>query len=1057
MVLTIFTLSSATSFAQSKTVTGTVVTADPEGPLPGASVVVKGTSIGAQTDFDGNFSITVEDPNATLVISYVGYISQEINLAGKSFVNVTLKPDLATLDEVIVIGYGSARKSDLTGAVVTIGGDNLKEQGIQNVAETLTGRLAGVQVLSTEGSPDAEMNIQIRGAGSLTQDSSPLIIVDGFPVADLSSISPTEIENISVLKDASSTAIYGSRGANGVIIVTTKSGKTGKIAVSYNMFYGVNKLANKIDVLNPEDYVKWQYEYALLRDRPETYEDIFGLYQDYDQYVGMEGNNWQEQIYGRTGEVQSRDLSIRGGSEKINFNFNYALFDQKAIQIGSDFKRNNLSLALQSDVNDKIDLSFTVRYSDQEVNGGGANEQNEVSSADSRLKYSVAYSPIAIPQLVTTNTDEALNGYLINPFVATDDNQRKQIRTNLNMLGSFGWKILDNLKFKSDFGYNTRYDLDYRFFGRSTYFANNVPPGDLQGQPALRIRDRKNESFRNANTLNFDFNKYLGDDHSLNLLVGEEMIVTKNNTVTSQVQGLPRGFGFSSALNLTTQGQNFFVDNFYSPDDKLLSFFGRANYDYKNRYLFTGTYRVDGSSRFLGSNVWGYFPSGAIAWKLSEEEFLENADWINTLKLRVSYGESGNNNIPTGQTVQSFFSSNTNYLNDITSVISPSDILANPNLKWETTISQNLGLDYNLFGGRLSGAFEVYKNVTTDLLLLFNTQGTGYEAQYRNVGELQNTGVEATLDVAVLEKENYGLNFSFNISANKNQVNSLGELNEIRQNTNWASSQIGADYIVKAGDPIGLMYGYQNDGRYEVDDFNYNATTGEYTLKEGIASTEGVFNQLPVPGGMKLKDTNGDGVVDQDDNTVIGDANPDFIGGVILSGYAYGFDFSAAFNFSVGFDVYNANKIDFTTSTENGQYRNLSTIMSDGNRWTNLDPNTGQLVTDPTQLAALNENTTLWSPFMQRNAFTDWAVEDGSYIRLNTLTLGYTVPNKFVSQMGIDKLRFYATANNVFVLTNYSGLDPEVSTRRNTPLTPRVDYSPYPRSRQLVFGFNLNF
>ncbi len=1057
MVLTIFTLSSATSFAQSKTVTGTVVTADPEGPLPGASVVVKGTSIGAQTDFDGNFSITVEDSNATLVISYVGYISQEINLAGKSSVNVTLQPDLAALDEVVVIGYGSARKSDLTGAVVTIGGDNLKEQGIQNVAETLTGRLAGVQVLSTEGSPDAEMNIQIRGAGSLTQDSSPLIIVDGFPVADLSSISPTEIENISVLKDASSTAIYGSRGANGVIIVTTKSGKTGKIAVSYNMFYGVNKLANKIDVLNPEDYVKWQYEYALLRDRPETYEDIFGLYQDYDQYVGMEGNNWQEQIYGRTGEVQSRDLSIRGGSEKINFNFNYALFDQKAIQIGSDFKRNNLSLALQSDVNDKIDLSFTVRYSDQEVNGGGANEQNEVSSADSRLKYSVAYSPIAIPQLVTTNTDEALNGYLINPFVATDDNQRKQIRTNLNMLGSFGWKILDNLKFKSDFGYNTRYDLDYRFFGRSTYFANNVPPGDLQGQPALRIRDRKNESFRNANTLNFDFNKYLGDDHSLNLLVGEEMIVTKNNTVTSQVQGLPRGFGFSSALNLTTQGQNFFVDNFYSPDDKLLSFFGRANYDYKNRYLFTGTYRVDGSSRFLGSNVWGYFPSGAIAWKLSEEEFLENADWINTLKLRVSYGESGNNNIPTGQTVQSFFSSNTNYLNDITSVISPSDILANPNLKWETTISQNLGLDYNLFGGRLSGAFEVYKNVTTDLLLLFNTQGTGYEAQYRNVGELQNTGVEATLDVAALEKENYGLNFSFNISANKNQVNSLGELNEIRQNTNWASSQIGADYIVKAGDPIGLMYGYQNDGRYEVDDFNYNATTGEYTLKEGIASTEGVFNQLPVPGGMKLKDTNGDGVVDQDDNKVIGDANPDFIGGVILSGYAYGFDFSAAFNFSVGFDVYNANKIDFTTSTENGQYRNLSTIMSDGNRWTNLDPNTGQLVTDPTQLAALNENTTLWSPFMQRNAFTDWAVEDGSYIRLNTLTLGYTVPNKFVSQMGIDKLRFYATANNVFVLTNYSGLDPEVSTRRNTPLTPRVDYSPYPRSRQLVFGFNLNF
>ncbi|WP_231565590.1 SusC/RagA family TonB-linked outer membrane protein [Psychroserpens sp. Hel_I_66] len=1056
MLFALFFLFNLSLHAQSKTITGTVTDEEMGSPVPGVTVQVKGTSTGAVTDFDGNFSLTVENANATLVFSYIGYITQEVNVAGKNTINVVLKQNLEALNEVVVIGYGTARKSDLTGSVVTIGGDDLKEQGIQNVAETLTGRLAGVQVLSTEGSPDAEVNIKIRGAGSLTQDSSPLIIVDGFPVNSLNDISPTDIENISVLKDASSTAIYGSRGANGVVIVTTKSGKTGKIAVSYNMFYGVNKLANTIDVLSPEDYVKWQYEYALLDDTPETYEDIFGLYQDYDQYVGMKGNNWQKQIYGRTGEVQSRDLSIRGGSEKINFNFNYALFDQKAIQIGSNFKRNNLSLALQSDVSDKIDVAFTVRYSDSEVNGGGANEQNEVSSADSRLKYSVAYSPIAIPQLVTTNTDEALNGYLINPFVATDDNQRRQLRRNLNMLGSFGWEIVDNLKFKSDFGLNTRDESDYRFYGRSTYYSNNVPPGELQGQPSLLIRDRKNETFRNANTLRYDFKNVFGEDHSLDLLVGEEMIVTKNNLVTSEVQGLPNGFGFENALVLTTQGQNFSVDNFYSPEDKLLSFFGRANYAFKNRYLLTATYRVDGSSKFLGDNIWGYFPSGALAWKISEESFLEDVDWLTALKLRLSYGESGNNNIPTGQTVQSFTSSTTNFINNVPNYLAPSDILANPDLKWETTVSQNIGLDYSLFNGRVSGAFELYKNVTQDLLLLFPTPGTGYEAQYRNIGELQNTGVEASLNIAAIEKEKYGLNLAFNIGLNDNRVNSLGELIDIRASTNWASSQIGTDYIVKVGDPIGLMYGYKNDGRYEVSDFDYDVATGEYTLKEGVVDNSTVIGEV-MPGSLKLKDINGDGVVNEDDNTVIGNANPDHIGGMVLSGYAYGFDFSAAFNWSVGFDVYNANKIEFTTATQNGQYRNLSTIMADGNRWTNLDPATGQLATDPTQLEALNANTTLWSPFMQRNVFSDWAVEDGSYIRLNTLTLGYTLPEFITTKLGVDKLRFYATANNVFIITNYSGLDPEVSTRRRTPLTPRVDYSPYPRSRQFVFGFNLNF
>jgi hypothetical protein len=445
-----------------------------------------------------------------------------------------------------------------------------------------------------------------------------------------------------------------------------------------------------------------------------------------------------------------------------------------------------------------------------------------------------------------------------------------------------------------------------------------------------------------------------------------------------------------------------------------------------------------------------------VAWKITEEDFMKDISWINSLKLRLSYGQAGNNNIPSGQTVQNFESRNTTYLNGITNYWAASNTLANPDLKWETTVTQNVGLDYDLFKGKVTGSLEAYKNVTKDLLINFPVPGTGYTSQYRNMGETQNMGVEASLNYAAIEKENYGLNFSVNIGLNKNKINSLGVMDDFGQNTNWASSQIGNDYVINVGEPLGLMYGYQSDGRYEVSDFNYDPTTGSYTLKDGVVDNTAVVGTV-MPGTMKLKDITGDGKVTVSDNAIIGNSNPKHTGGMVINAYAYGFDLSAGFNWSVGNDVYNANKIEFTTSNPNGQYRNLSTEMADGIRWTNLDPTSGQLVTDPTQLAALNANTTMWSPYMQRFVFSDWAVEDGSFLRLNTLTLGYTVSESLISQIGISKLRFYLTANNVFILTNYSGLDPEVSTRRKTPLTPGVDYSPFPRSRQLVFGLNLTF
>ena len=1045
--------------SQNSTTTAVGVVSDEGGlPIPGVNIVEKGTKNSSTSDIDGKFSLRVSSAKSELIFSFIGFETLKQAVGLKKSLNVVLKSAASKLDEVVVVGYGTSRKSDLTGSISTISGADLRKVPIANVAETLTGRIAGVQVTSSEGSPDSEVKIRIRGGGSLTQDSSPLIIIDGFPVNSMNDVSPSDVENITVLKDASSTAIYGSRGANGVIIITTKSGsKNGKMSVSYNVFYGAKTIANYIDVLNPEDYAKWQYEYSMLNSSPRGQTTTYDRYFDpYQSYSGTKGTNWQKEIYGRQGKVTSHDIGLRGGSEKINYNFNYALYDESAIMLGSDFRRNNLSLNLKSKASDKVDLSFTLRYSNTEIGGAGANEQKEVSSTDSRLKHVVGYSPIDLPGLTTDDTDDAVASYLVNPYVSVTDNDRTQIRNNYNMLGSFSWKIIDNLVFKSDFGLDIYDNLDYRYYGRSTYYINNIPAATNQGKPALVFSDEKNKRFRNANTLNYDFKEILGKKHKLKFLLGEESINYQSNALTNTIHGYAKSFTFEQTMNLTTQGIPQSVDNNYSPDDKLLSLFGRANYDFNNRFLLTASFRADGSSKFLGDNQWGYFPSAAVAWKISEESFLKKVSWINSMKFRFSYGEAGNNNIPTGQTIQTFQSTATTWINNAPSFWAASKIMANPDLKWETTITQDLGIDFSILKNRLSGTIDIYKNVTSDLLTRFPVAGTGYDVQYRNMGETQNTGIETSLNWIAIEKDDYNLNFNFNIGFNDNRINTLGVMSNFGQSSGWASTSIGPDYAVNVGQPLGIMIGYRNDGRYEVSDFNYVA--GVYTLKPGVATNATIVG-TPVPGSMKLKDLNGDGIVNVNDITVIGNANPKNTGGMVVNANIHNFDFLAAFNWSYGNDVYNANKIEFTTTanTPNGQYRNLSTDMADGKRWTNLDPNTGLLVTDPTALTALNATTTMWSPKMDRFVFSDWAVEDASFLRLNTFTIGYTAPDKVVSKLGITKLRIYQTMTNVFTATKYSGPDPEVSTRRNTPLTPGVDYSAYPRSRQIVFGLNLSF
>lgn len=402
-----------------------------------------------------------------------------------------------------------------------------------------------------------------------------------------------------------------------------------------------------------------------------------------------------------------------------------------------------------------------------------------------------------------------------------------------------------------------------------------------------------------------------------------------------------------------------------------------------------------------------------------------------------------------------FESKATSWINGFSSYWAPSKVMANPDLKWETTITRNLGLDFSLLGGRLSGTVEAYRNTTSDLLIEFPVAGTGYDTQYRNMGENQNQGIEATLNWYAVNRKNFTLSFSGNIGFNKTEIQSLGIMNDFGYETYWASSEIGYDYWIAKGGAVGQMFGYHSDGRYEVDDFiDYNETTNRWNLKEGVADASGVVGTIR-PGSMKLKDLDGDDIISVDDREIIGDANPVHTGGFTLNSTFYGFDLAAAFNWSYGNDIYNANKIEFS-HTGKYQYRNMITTMEPGKRWTNLRED-GTISNDPAELAAMNVNTTMWSPYTSRMIFSDWAVEDGSFLRLNTLTLGYTLPKHLLTKAKIENLRFYVTGYNVALWTNYSGYDPEVSTIRRTNLSPGVDYSAYPRSRQLVFGVNLNF
>lgn len=1080
--------------AQNVTVKGTVKDKTGETVI-GASVVQKGnTGNGTITDIDGNFTLSVPN-NTTLIISYVGMKTQEVALKGKKQINVVLEDDAQALDEVVVIGYGTAKKKDLTGAVSTVKGSDLAKVPVTNAAEALTGKLAGVQITTTDGSPDAEMIIKVRGGGSITGDSSPLYIVDGFPVSSISDIAPTDIEDITVLKDAASTAIYGSQGANGVILITTKGAKGGKTTVSYNGYVQGKTIRKTLDVMDPYQFVMYNYERQALRGASAIrgFEERYGAYGDLDLYKYQQGHNWQEEMFDNSDLSQSHNISITGGSEKTKFTLSGTYANDNSLMENNGYRRYNMNFKLKHELYKNLNLDFGARLADTETQGVGTGGGSyKIRSYDALMKAPVNglydqfdFDPSTLPEEEYEeyiNTTRSLKDQV-------NDYWRRKNERRYNFNAAINWDITKHFTYRAEGGY------DYTFFQQKDWYGprSSKAVQDGQGLPMGEWTKKDSWKLRAAHTLTWKqkFNKI----HDVNIMIGQEYVAS--NSESNEMIGkffqediTPEKMFASMAANSGATGSRT-ISSQLGQEDRTISFFGRANYSLMDRYLLTFTIRADGSSKFTKGNRWGYFPAAAFAWRIIEEPFMEPVkEFMSNLKLRLSYGTAGNNRIGNSlyETSYKAYSSGKYYgaggeqnphytLNN--------EQLANPDLKWETTITRNIGLDFGFFNERLTGNIDYYWNTVKDLLIEQSITAIGYKTMQQNIGQTSNRGVELTLNAAILQKKDYSLNFNFNIGFNKNKVDKLANgISSMSYNSGAFSSDMRGrdDYRVIVGEPLGIVWGYVYDGVYGVDDFvtytDENGKTqfqfdksGNYILKEGVTdntyTTASSYGGLR-PGAMKLKDQDGDHkITEKGDRVIIGRTQPKFTGGFGLSGNYKWFDISANFNFVVGNDVYNMDKMVSSQSYRNS-YTNLRAEMAPvtlgGKAWTYLDQSNGTIITDYETLKAMNANASYWSAATMSDnnpVPTSWAVEDGSFLRLQNLTVGFTLPKDWTKKFACNQFRLYCTLNNLFCLTGYDGYDPEVNSAirnsKTSGVTPGADFSAYPKSFSWTAGVNITF
>jgi TonB-linked SusC/RagA family outer membrane protein len=1047
---------------QKKEIAGTVK--DENGnPLPGVSVVLKGTTTGTVTDAGGNYTFQVPLDARTLVFSFVGMKTQEIEIGNKAVIHVVMAEETMGIEEVVAIGYGTVKRKDLTGSVSSVSGQTLKDIPVSSASDAIAGRMAGVQVTRTDGSPDAEIKIRVRGGGSITQDNSPLYIVDGLPVASIDDIPPTDIESLDVLKDASSTAIYGARGANGVILITTKGGFEGKDKVSYNTYFGVKDITKTFEMMDPYEFVLWQYEL----NQGTGFERYFGAFGDIDLYKYVKGTDWQEELFGRTGTNMYHNLSFSGGSKKSKYSISLTQNDAKEIMLGSAFSRTNLNVKTTNQINKWLSVDLNVMLSDNLQKGAGTYRNYTLQYIGYRPTKGL--SDYVDPDLVNADDYEGGATYNLDPVNMTNDTYRRAKNLSFNFSGALNVSLTKNLKYRFEYGSTYGENTTKLFYGINTPNVQNYG-----GSPVAGISKTDVKSARLANLLTYSKKDFL-PGNNLTLLLGEELYSYKSAYISDQSRYFPIYIDAVSALSMMQLGIPQPTSVMDNPANRLSSFFGRLNYDYKGKYLVTATVRADGSSKFAPGNQWGYFPSAALAWRVSDENFMKSTGhWLSALKLRASYGESGNNRISDNAWKKTFSvlsgvgpNSGGVYMSGdestATAYLAPNSILSNPELKWETTETMNAGLDFGFFKQRLSGTFEIYKNTTKDLLIQATVpSSTGYSKQWQNIGQTSNRGIELTLNGVIVEKKDFKLSASFNIAFNRNRIDKLGDTKQWEQTSMWlgwsGTGTVAGDYLIKEGGQVGQMYGYETEGMYSIDDFYYDFANKTYILKEDVPNDNALIGAKRFwPGALKLKDQNGDLIVNSNDKVVIGNANPKHTGGFSLTAQYKGFDATAFLNWVYGNDLYNANKLWFALNPFSYSFRNELNVMNSDNRFSYFSKETGELVSDPVQLAEMNKNATLWSPNMINMQLHSWCIEDGSFLRLNTVTLGYSLPRNIINRLGLSKLRIYATAYNVWTWTKYSGYDPEVDMVRTTPLTPGIDWSAFPRSRSFNFGLNVEF
>ncbi|TJZ59922.1 TonB-dependent receptor [Sphingobacterium olei] len=1066
LLITLTLWVSIASFAQDRQITGSVVEKGTGLALQGVSILLRGTQIATTTDGKGQFALRIRDTGMVeLEFKNIGFVTQIVPVEGNEPLTIELVNEEAGLDEVVVIGYGAATSiKDLTGSVASVSGKTLARVPVSSAAEALQGKAAGVQVTMADGAPGAEINIRIRGGTSVTQSNAPLFIVDGFPVSNINDIPPTDILSIDILKDASLTAIYGARGGNGVVVVTTKRAQAGKISLNFNHNTQVRSLARKIEVMSPYEFVKIQYESVVGNNtNRQKFRGNFGNPADFSLYKRFEGNDWQDEILGGNPISQMYNLTLSGGTQSLKFNTSITHHDEEGVLIKTGVMRTNVNTKLNADLAKNVKLLINPRFTYRQDRGPGADKVG-----GGGLINVLRYRPTNglrefsfLPAEDIDPEDERFFAYT-NPKGDIDQNYRRENRYEFTNQASVEWAIIPQLTFRTLGSQFMGFRFSDLFFGDLTSEARNN-----NGLPVVQLGTVRQNRYGWTNTLQYAASK---GKHNYSVLAGQEIQTSTEYSTAQGSRYFPKAIEAERAIRNLGLGTPWGATSFMTSPERLSSYFGQANYNFDRKYLLSLTYRADGSTKFAPGNQWGYFPAISGGWVISNEEFMANQDVFTQLKLRAAIGKSGNNRI-TDDMWRYQYGINTGggpgwgELNDIGFEYygnTGGSTLPNPDIRWETTLTRNLAFDIETWQGRLTITPEAYWNTTTDLLYLSNIPTTtGYTRQMQNIGQVTNRGFDLTINAQIIKRDNAYFNTTFTFGSTKTRVDKLNGAEDVLWMTSdrWKSSDF--DYMLKVGDQLGLIYGYQYDGIYRFDEFDLQGLN--WVAKPGTVNNDALFGTQP--GRPKFKnhvDEEGEeNVVNDRDKVVIGNTNPKFSGGFNLVGGWRNFDMSANFFFMYGFDVNNATRYTLSSFESNANnYFNILPEFNENARWRYADDVYGDRMVSnalyTTQYQEVNADATIFNPVdIGKKVTHSYFIEDGSFLRLQDVTLGYTLPKSTLSRLKLGTVRVFVSGYNLFLWTNYRGYDPEVDVQ--TGLTPGVDYNRYPRSRNFLAGLNITF